>query len=70
MYPVGYMLSTDILYLMKRAGNTWAEMMGDSIMTTAFLGRLLHHVRLFKFNGEFYGIKSNVNQKGSGKELS
>jgi DNA replication protein DnaC len=36
----------------------WAEMMGDSIMTTALLDRLLHHARVFNLDGDSYRIKN------------
>jgi len=33
-------------------------MMGDSVMTTAMLDRLLHHARVFTLDGESYRIKN------------
>ncbi len=35
---------------------SWAEMMGDTIMTTALLDRLLHHAKVFTLDGESYRI--------------
>jgi len=35
----------------------WAEMLGDSVLTTALLDRLLHHARIFTLDGESYRIK-------------
>jgi len=35
----------------------WAEMMGDPVLTTAILDRLLHHARCFSFKGESYRLK-------------
>ncbi|MBW2975403.1 IS21-like element helper ATPase IstB [Candidatus Woesearchaeota archaeon] len=35
----------------------WAEMMGDEIMTTALLDRLLHHSKIFNLDGVSYRIK-------------
>ncbi len=32
--------------------------MGDSVMTTALLDRLLHHARVFTLVGESYRIKN------------
>lgn len=40
---------------------SWAEMMGDGVMTTALLDRLLHHARVYTLNGESYRIQ---NRKG------
>jgi DNA replication protein DnaC len=37
----------------------WAEMMGDTVMTTALLDRLLHHARVFTLDGESYRIKKS-----------
>jgi DNA replication protein DnaC len=34
-------------------------MMGDSVMTTALLDRLLHHARVFTLDGESYRIKKS-----------
>jgi len=31
-------------------------MMGDGVMTTALLDRLLHHARVFNLNGDSYRI--------------
>ena len=35
----------------------WAEMMGDPVLTTAILDRILHHARCFSFKGESYRLK-------------
>ena len=42
----------------NKSFSIWAEMMGDEIMTTAMLDRLLHHSRIFNLNGESYRIKN------------
>jgi len=42
----------------NKSFESWAEMMGDSIMTTALLDRLLHHARVFTLDGESYRIKN------------
>ena len=42
----------------NKSFDSWAEMMGDSIMTTALLDRLLHHARIFNLEGESYRIKN------------
>ncbi|HOH38549.1 MAG TPA: ATP-binding protein, partial [Spirochaetota bacterium] len=38
--------------------NDWAEMMGDDILTTALLDRLLHHSHVFSLNGDSYRVKN------------
>lgn len=42
----------------NKSFDSWAEMMGDSVMTTALLDRLLHHARIFNLDGESYRIKN------------
>jgi DNA replication protein DnaC len=42
----------------NKSFDAWAEMMGDSVMTTALLDRLLHHARVFTLEGESYRIKN------------
>lgn len=52
-----------IIITSNKSFDSWAEMMGDSVMTTALLDRLLHHARIFNLDGESYRIK---NQKKEG----
>ena len=47
-----------IIVTSNKSFDDWAEMMGDSIMTTALLDRLLHHARVFNLDGESYRIKN------------
>jgi DNA replication protein DnaC len=49
-----------IIVTSNKSFESWAEMMGDSVMTTAMLDRLLHHARVFTLDGESYRI---TNQK-------
>jgi len=42
----------------NKSFDSWAEMMGDSVMTTALLDRLLHHARIFNLEGESYRIRN------------
>ena len=42
----------------NKSFESWAEMMGDSVMTAALLDRLLHHARVFTLDGESYRIKN------------
>lgn len=48
-----------VIVTSNKSFETWAEMMGDSIMTTALLDRLLHHARVFTLDGESYRIKKS-----------
>jgi len=47
-----------IIVTSNKSFESWAEMMGDSVMTTAMLDRLLHHGRVFTLDGESYRIKN------------
>lgn len=35
----------------------WVEVMGDPVLTTAILDRILHHAKCFSFKGESYRLK-------------
>ena len=35
----------------------WAEMMGDPVLTTAMMDRILHHARCFSLRGESYRLR-------------
>ena len=48
---------TSIIITSNKSFEYWAEMMGDRVMTTALLDRLLHHARIFTLDGESYRIK-------------
>jgi DNA replication protein DnaC len=47
-----------IIITSNKGFEEWSEMMGDEIMTTALLDRLLHHAHVFSLNGESYRISS------------
>lgn len=51
-----------VIITSNKSFNEWAEMLGDEIMTTALLDRLLHHSKIFNLNGKSYRIK-NINKK-------
>ena len=46
-----------IIITSNKPFSVWSEMMGDEIMTTALLDRLLHHSRVFNLDGESYRIQ-------------
>jgi len=46
-----------VIITTNKAIPEWAEMMGDPVLTTAILDRLLHHARCFSFEGESYRLK-------------
>lgn len=47
-----------IIITSNKSFSVWAEMMGDEIMTTAMLDRLLHHSRVFNLDGRSYRIQT------------
>ena len=49
-----------IIVTSNKSFDSWAEMMGDSIMTTALLDRLLHHARVYNLDGESYRINKEA----------
>lgn len=52
-----------IIITSNKSFENWAEMMGDSVMTTALLDRLLHHARIFNLDGESYRIKNQKKEE-------
>jgi DNA replication protein DnaC len=50
---------SSIILTSNKSFDVWAEMMGDNIMTTALLDRLLHHAKIFNLDGDSYRIKNN-----------
>lgn len=49
---------TSIIITSNKGFDSWAEMMGDDVMTTALLDRLLHHAKVFNLDGESYRIQA------------
>lgn len=54
-----------VLLTSNKSFSEWAEMMGDEIMTTALLDRLLHHAKIFNLNGTSYRLQNikKINKK-------
>ncbi len=48
--------TTSIIITSNKGFDQWSEMMGDEIMTTAMLDRLLHHAKVFSISGDSYRI--------------
>jgi len=51
---------SSIIITSNKGFDDWAEMMGDDVMTTALLDRLLHHARIHNLNGESYHLKEKI----------
>lgn len=47
-----------VIITSNKSFTEWAEMLGDEIMTTALLDRLLHHSKIFNLEGLSYRIKN------------
>jgi DNA replication protein DnaC len=46
-----------IIFTTNKEIPQWAEMMGDPVLTTALMDRILHHARCFSLKGESYRLK-------------
>jgi len=46
-----------IIFTTNKEVPEWVEMMGDPVLTTAMLDRILHHARCFSLKGESYRLK-------------
>jgi DNA replication protein DnaC len=49
---------SSIIITSNKSFESWAEMMGDTVMTTALLDRLFHHARIFNLQGDSYRLKT------------
>lgn len=47
---------TSVIITSNKSFDQWAEMLGDEVMTTALLDRLLHHANVFSLTGDSYRI--------------
>lgn len=48
---------SSIIFTTNKHIPEWAEMMGDPVLTTAMMDRILHHARCFSLKGESYRLK-------------
>jgi DNA replication protein DnaC len=46
-----------IIFTTNKEIPQWAEMMGDPVLTTAMMDRILHHARCFSLKGNSYRLK-------------
>lgn len=49
--------TSSIIFTTNKEIMDWAEMMGDPVLTTAMLDRILHHANCYSFRGESYRLK-------------
>jgi len=48
---------SSIIITSNKDFDSWAEMMGDEVMTTALLDRFLHLAKVYNLDGESYRLK-------------
>lgn len=51
-----------IILTSNKSFGEWGEVVGDTIIATAMLDRLLHHSRIFNLKGESYRMKEKQNE--------
>lgn len=49
--------NSSMVFTTNKEITDWAEMMGDPVLTTAMLDRILHHAKCFSLKGESYRLK-------------
>ena len=49
--------TSSVIFTTNKEITDWAEMMGDPVLTTALLDRILHHANCYSFRGESYRLK-------------
>lgn len=49
--------TSSIIFTTNKEITEWAEMMGDPVLTTAMLDRILHHAACFSLRGQSYRLK-------------
>lgn len=49
--------TSSIIFTTNKEIMDWAEMMGDPVLTTALLDRILHHANCYSFRGESFRLK-------------
>jgi len=47
---------SSIIITSNKGFDSWAETLGDEVMTTALLDRLLHHAKVYNLDGESYRL--------------
>jgi DNA replication protein DnaC len=54
---------SSVVITSNKSFTDWAEMLGDEVMTTAMLDRLLHHAQIFNLDGDSYRLKDKSRNK-------
>ncbi|MDH3575930.1 MAG: IS21-like element helper ATPase IstB [Desulfobacteraceae bacterium] len=59
---------SSIIITSNKSFENWAEMLGDQVMTTALLDRLLHHAKIFNMNGDSYRLPKKIKKEESSQK--
>lgn len=57
--------NSSIILTSNKTFSQWGEVLGDGIIATAILDRLLHHSRVFSLNGPSYRMSNKGSKKGA-----
>jgi DNA replication protein DnaC len=49
--------TSSVIFTTNKEITQWAEMLGDPVLTSALLDRILHHARCYSLTGESYRLK-------------
>ncbi len=49
--------TSSVIFTTNKEMTEWTEMLGDPVLTTALLDRILHHARCYSLKGESYRLK-------------
>ena len=49
--------TSSVIFTTNKEITEWTEMLGDPVLTTALLDRVLHHARCYSLKGESYRLK-------------
>jgi DNA replication protein DnaC len=49
--------TSSLIFTTNKEITDWSEMLGDPVLTTALLDRILHHARCYSLKGESYRLK-------------
>jgi DNA replication protein DnaC len=49
--------TSSVIFTTNKDISDWSEMLGDPVLTTALLDRILHHARCYSLKGESYRLK-------------
>ena len=53
-----------IVVTSNKAFSEWGQVLGDDVLASAILDRLLHHCDVVSINGPSYRLKDHVTSKG------